>query len=84
MFDVLPCEKELLLNVANGDEHAFSELFNTHHHAFGTHIYRITGSVELAEEVVQDVFLKIWMSRETFQQFKISALIYLLYQKTMP
>jgi RNA polymerase sigma-70 factor (family 1) len=66
MFDqVLPCEKELLLRVACGDEHAFSELFNTHHQLLGTHIYRITDSVELAEEVVQDVFLKIWMSRET-------------------
>lgn len=62
---ILPCEKELLLKVANGDEHAFSELFNTHHQLLGAHIYRITDSVELAEEVVQDVFLKIWMSRET-------------------
>jgi RNA polymerase sigma-70 factor (family 1) len=62
---ILPCEKELLLKVANGDEQAFSELFNTHHQLLGTHIYRITDSVELAEEVVQDVFLKIWMSRET-------------------
>ena len=62
---ILPCEKELLLKVANGDEHAFSELFNAHHQLLGAHIYRITDSVELAEEVVQDVFLKIWMSRET-------------------
>jgi RNA polymerase sigma-70 factor (family 1) len=62
---VLSCEKELLLKVACGDEHAFSELFTTHHQLLGTHIYRITGSIELAEEVVQDVFLKIWMSRET-------------------
>lgn len=51
--------------MANGDEHAFSELFNTHHQLLGAHIFRITDSVELAEEVVQDVFLKIWMSRET-------------------
>jgi len=62
---ILPCEKELLFKVANGDEHAFSELFNTHHQLLGAHIFRITDSVELAEEVVQDVFLKIWMSRET-------------------
>ncbi|MBD1366614.1 sigma-70 family RNA polymerase sigma factor [Mucilaginibacter sp. ZT4R22] len=65
MLDVLPCENDLLLRVADGDEHAFSELFNTHHQLLGTHIYRITGSAELAEEVVQDVFLKIWLSRES-------------------
>jgi RNA polymerase sigma-70 factor (family 1) len=66
-------EKELLLKVASGDEHAFSVLFNTHHQLLGTHIFRITESAELAEEVVQDVFLKIWMSRETLtnvQNFK--------------
>lgn len=62
---VLPCEQELLQKVACGDEHAFSELFNAHYQLLATHIYRITSSVELAEEVVQDVFLKIWMSRET-------------------
>ena len=62
---VLPCEKELLLKVACGDEHAFNELFNTYSQHLGTHIYRITNSIELAEEVVQDVFLKIWISRET-------------------
>ncbi|QHS56794.1 sigma-70 family RNA polymerase sigma factor [Mucilaginibacter sp. 14171R-50] len=73
MSDLLPCEKELLLKVARGDEHAFSELFNNHHQLLGTHIYRITDSVEMAEEVVQDVFLKIWMNRETLssvQNFK--------------
>jgi RNA polymerase sigma-70 factor (family 1) len=62
---ILLCEKELLMKVASGDEHAFSELFKSYHHLLGTHIYRITNSAELAEEVVQDVFLKIWLSRET-------------------
>ncbi|OOQ59568.1 RNA polymerase sigma factor [Mucilaginibacter pedocola] len=64
MFNVLPYENELLLKVSGGDEHAFSELFTLHHQLLGTHIYRLTGSVELAEEVVQDVFLKIWLGRE--------------------
>ncbi|WP_184549684.1 RNA polymerase sigma factor [Mucilaginibacter sp. FT3.2] len=60
-------DKDLLLKVAEGDEHAFRRLFIAHHQQLGVHICRITNSVELAEEVVQDVFLKIWMTRETLR-----------------
>jgi RNA polymerase sigma-70 factor (family 1) len=63
-------ERELLLKVASGDENAFSQLFALYHHQLGTYIYRLTDSVELAEEIVQDVFLKIWMSRETLADIK--------------
>jgi RNA polymerase sigma-70 factor (family 1) len=63
-------ENELLLKVAAGDEHAFRLLFTTYHQQLGTHIYRITNSTELAEEVVQDVFLKIWMTRETLSNIE--------------
>jgi RNA polymerase sigma-70 factor (family 1) len=56
-------EKDILLQVADGDERAFRILFNKYHHKLGSHIYRITRSQELAQEVVQDVFLKIWTNR---------------------
>lgn len=58
-------EKELLLQVAQGNEFAFRQLFSVYHQRLGVHILRITHSAELAEEVVQDVFIKIWMTRET-------------------
>lgn len=57
-------EKELLLRVASGDEYAFRQLFIAYHQQLGVHILRVTRSAELAEEVVQDVFLKIWITRE--------------------
>ena len=60
-------EREMLQSVAQGDEHAFRLLFLVHHQQLGTHINRITHSAVIAEEVVQDVFLKIWMTRETLQ-----------------
>jgi RNA polymerase sigma-70 factor (ECF subfamily) len=56
-------EKELLLRVAEGDEHAFRRLFYSYHHSLGIFIYQLTASRELAEEIVQDVFLKIWLRR---------------------
>lgn len=56
-------ENDMLQQVAHGDERAFRRLFNKYHHRLGSHIYRITKSHELAEEIVQDVFLKIWTNR---------------------
>ena len=57
-------EKSLLALVARGDETAFHMLY-THHRA---HIYgialRLLQSASLAEDVLQEVFLKIWVGRE--------------------
>ena len=60
-------EKELLLLVAKGDEAAFTHLFHTWHPLLSTFILRMTRSASLTEEVVQEVFVKIWMSREALQ-----------------
>lgn len=57
-------EKDLLLKVAQGNEECFRQIFLKYHQLLGTHVYRITNSVDMAEEIVQDIFLKIWMSRE--------------------
>ncbi|MHA4739113.1 RNA polymerase sigma factor [Dyadobacter sp. MSC1_007] len=57
-------EKELLRQVADGDERAFTRLFDHYHQRLGIHIYRITRSEEIAEELVHDVFLKLWLNRE--------------------
>jgi RNA polymerase sigma factor (sigma-70 family) len=57
-------EKELLLEVAGGDERAFTRLFDHYHQRLAMHIYRITRSEPIAEELVHDVFLKIWLNRE--------------------
>lgn len=66
-------EKELLIRIAAGNQSAFRKLFMSHHQQLGTYIYRITNSTEIAEEIVQDVFLKIWLNREALagvQNFK--------------
>jgi RNA polymerase sigma-70 factor (ECF subfamily) len=57
-------EKELLRLVAAGDERAFTRLFDHYHQRLGLHVYRITRSEPVAEELVHDVFLKIWRNRE--------------------
>lgn len=58
-------EKVLLLKIAAGSENAFEQLY---HQYVGT-IYGIAftylKSQAVAEEIVQDVFLKIWIGRES-------------------
>lgn len=61
-------EKELLLKVAEGDEAAFRQLFLHWHQLLAGYILRITESRELTEEIVQDVFMNIWMVRETMPE----------------
>lgn len=57
-------ENDLLRKASEGNEQAFQHLFLKYHNQLGVHIFRITNSIVVAEEIVQDVFLKIWMSRE--------------------
>ena len=64
----------LLRQVADGNENAFRELFHRYADLLGTYVLRFTHSRECAEEIVQDIFLKIWMSREALaevQNFKV-------------
>lgn len=63
-----PCNEDVLRQVAAGDQRAFRQLFNLYHHKLGSYIYNITKSRELAEEVVQDVFLKIWNNKATLPE----------------
>ena len=60
-------EIELIKLVSTGNERAFRHLYITYHQLLRTHIYRLTESSELADEIVQDVFLKIWNSRESLE-----------------
>ncbi|MGH2645672.1 MAG: RNA polymerase sigma factor, partial [Chitinophagaceae bacterium] len=58
-------EKELLTLASQGDEGAFTRLFYAYHNKLGAYVLQLTRSRETAEEVVQDVFIKIWTNRES-------------------
>jgi RNA polymerase sigma-70 factor (ECF subfamily) len=56
-------EKLILEQVAAGDEQAFARLFEAYHNQLGEYVFRLTDSLPVTEEIVQDVFLKIWLKR---------------------
>lgn len=61
--DPLYTEKDLLQAVVQGDKDAFTRLFNNYRDKIYSISYELTGSSAIAEEIVQDVFLKIWLKR---------------------
>jgi len=63
-------EKELLLAVSRGNEQAFCELVDAYSSPLHTFIFRHTDSRELAEEIVQDIFTQVWLTRETLTEVR--------------
>src|SRR3954469_2682835 len=49
------------------DESAFAVLFERHRRELQVHCYRMTGSLEESEDLVQETFLRAWRKREQFE-----------------
>lgn len=60
----IPNELELIKQISNGDKRAFTILFDAYYKSLGQYIYKLTESLEVTEEIVQDVFIKVWLKRE--------------------
>lgn len=70
-------ERDLLVQVALGNEQAFRQLFDTYQSRLYNYILKITQSKETAEDTVHDVFLKLWTQKETLSQINnLNAYLY--------
>jgi len=57
-------ERELLLQVAGGNEQAFRLVCEYYSPLLYTTIFRFTNEQWVADEVVQDILLKLWLKKE--------------------
>lgn len=57
-------EKELLLQIAEGNEIAFKQLFELYGKLLYPFLFRTVKSKSVAEELIQETMLKVWISRD--------------------
>jgi len=63
-------EKELLLLISKSDEQAFTRVFDFYRNKIYGLALKLTHSTTVAEEIVEDVFLKIWLRRATLNEIE--------------
>jgi len=58
---------ELLERASGGDEAAFAQLVDSHRRELQVHCYRMVGSVQDAEDLVQETLLSAWRGLDRFE-----------------
>ncbi len=69
--------EHLLAAIAEGDEVAFKRLYEAYREKLFAYMLKVTKSPKIAEEIVLDVFLKLWTGRELLKDIKeLDAFLY--------
>jgi len=67
-----PHEEKLLFNkIATGDEMAFRTIYDAYFDRLAAYVFKMSKSEEISEEVVQDVFMKLWTNRTVLVNVEI-------------
>lgn len=60
-------EEEICLKIRDGDEKTFNLLFNDYYSSLCRYAYDILHDTEVSKEIVLDIFVNIWESRDSFK-----------------
>ncbi|MNY08216.1 ECF RNA polymerase sigma factor SigW [compost metagenome] len=70
-------DKELAVLFRDGDEFAYTEIFDRYNHLLIKHAYQMLQDSSGAQDIVQDIFLKLWEKRSSFAlESSISSYLY--------
>ncbi len=64
---VIDADAELMLRVRQGDEASFSLLLDKHRRPVVHFLYRMVQNPAVSEELAQEVFLRVYRSRESYE-----------------
>ncbi len=72
-----PTDAELMLRVRRGDEEAFAALVDRHKDPLVAYLTRITGSLDRAEDLAQETFLRLFRTASRYrEQGYLTAFLY--------
>lgn len=75
--NILMDEKDLLKRISQGDEAAFTEIFHYYGRRIWLFVTQKTKSETIADEIVQEVFLKLWQKKDTVTEIdNFSSFVY--------
>jgi RNA polymerase sigma-70 factor (family 1) len=63
-------EKALMLLSSQGDTIAFTRLFHSYNHKLYGFLLRLTGSPQISEDIIQDIFARIWTQKAHLPQIE--------------
>lgn len=66
----LPDEKMLFSQIAEGDEAAFRKLFQAYMPMVFPMVAQVTKSAPVAEDIVQETFLRLWVHRDKLKEIQ--------------
>lgn len=66
----LPDDKLLFARIAEGDEAAFRKVFLMYMPAFFPMIVQVTRSGPVAEDIIQETFLRLWVHRDKLKEIR--------------
>ena len=71
MDSSLSHQRHLLLQIEQGNEEAFAELYKLYVPALSTFLTSLTHSSAITDELMQDIFLQVWLNRD-----KLSTIVH--------
>ncbi|WP_247236647.1 RNA polymerase sigma factor [Telluribacter sp. SYSU D00476] len=71
-------ERELIVSLARNEEHAFEDLYEQYSVSLYNIVCQILKDERMAEDVMQEAFLKIWMNIRTYNDLKGSLFTWML------